>query len=766
MTKGGIFGWYRALGIIRKPFNNKYFFSILLNTSNVDFKMIITDFVKHLNLHYINISNRINESISNPNGNFNPDNIRFPKTQELLNDRCANTYGNIYHLCKNFNIDLNMEKYGISQTTMNIFIANVFGYIPTVLVMFILSALFVIYYIVQMALSCSVWKPKETTKPHIAAAVFFYVGIALIVISVIFYFCGYKSFHDFYYTLVNLDTLILAISKSLASGMKQIADIGIPEATSPILTATLNVCNKTINDLNDTVYTVISSTLNIQNGLFSRQHDGVFNIYQNNVEPTAKDFYALADTFPNLTDLPVYFISETFDKYKEYINMLVDNENKLSKASRIIQSFFNYYIDLLHPYQRYIINIAERKIHGTNKTINQYINEIDAKTITNFGSFAKIANAFRNNIKIYYIACSCYFIFGVFVAISIFWYGVAYMMHNCYSRYVASTVSIFPLIATIIMFAFSFIFTGIGFADITLSDQFEPSLDYMLNLMINETIENRTIIFPSVNVTLKSDDVFHGILNISNITFPIPYNLFTHFIHYSKNDGVADAFELAKVVPTDKYGQEIGSFLENQSINFTLPQSIQDKINQLDDILKDSNLFPTTLSGFFHWDVPYENATNILRKLILEKNKDAYQYLNPYLEEIDNYSQIMTRKYAIVSNDIYNFLPNISNFLSTHMRNSTSTSMKILGDTFNSSVNQVYPILNTVKIEPIVGPYAIIRNALFYDISCTSAYISASGTLMIFGYLFIDVLLWERRRGMNSKPKMKNGFELHEVAQL
>lgn len=78
-TKGGIFGWFDALGLMKKPFNNKKLFGFRVNSTTPDLSMIVYDIINHLNLHDANVSQKINDYFNNNNYDENK--------AELLDDK-------------------------------------------------------------------------------------------------------------------------------------------------------------------------------------------------------------------------------------------------------------------------------------------------------------------------------------------------------------------------------------------------------------------------------------------------------------------------------------------------------------------------------------------------------------------------------------------------------------------------------------------------------------------------------------------------------
>lgn len=179
-TKGGIFGWFDALALMKKPFNNKKLFGFRLNSTEPDLSMIVYDIVNHLDLHDINISQKINDY-------FNNNNEEESHSLLLSGGKCSEKTGNSKQFCKMFGNSINFEKIGISENHLNILLANLVGYIPTNLFFIIIASLSIIYYIVQIVLQYRFFKPVEYSEPSIQSIIIFYAGDALVFISAILF---------------------------------------------------------------------------------------------------------------------------------------------------------------------------------------------------------------------------------------------------------------------------------------------------------------------------------------------------------------------------------------------------------------------------------------------------------------------------------------------------------------------------------------------------------------------------------------------------
>ena len=105
-----------------------------------------------------------------------------------------------------------------------------------------------------------------------------------------------------------------------------------------------------------------------------------------------------------------------------------------------------------------------------------------------------------------------------------------------------------------------------------MSDQFEPSIDTFLTDVVGDSIPQREITFPLINITFYTKDTYRGVLKLSKMLFPDPMNNLEHFFFSSTKDGIAESLNLQQIADIDRYGQEIGNFIIDMGEHFELPQ--------------------------------------------------------------------------------------------------------------------------------------------------------------------------------------------------
>lgn len=148
-----------------------------------------------------------------------------------------------------------------------------------------------------------------------------------------------------------------------------------------------------------------------------------------------------------------------------------------------------------------------------------------------------------------------FLIFGFILVFSSIFYAIVYNLHNKFSICIANTISIFPIIATILMFFISFVFTELGSAEVSLSEQLEPAIDHFITSVIDITFPFRMIEFPVINITQITNNFFKGEINLSNIVFPNPMNNIEYFVNTNKKMGLADSLQLSNIVDLNKYSR-------------------------------------------------------------------------------------------------------------------------------------------------------------------------------------------------------------------
>lgn len=105
------------------------------------------------------------------------------------------------------------------------------------------------------------------------------------------------------------------------------------------------------------------------------------------------------------------------------------------------------------------------------------------------------------------------------------------------------------------MFFISFVFTELGSAEVSLSEQLEPAIDHFITSVIDITFPFRMIEFPVINITQITNNFFKGEINLSNIVFPNPMNNIEYFVNTNKKMGLADSLQLSNIVDLNKYSR-------------------------------------------------------------------------------------------------------------------------------------------------------------------------------------------------------------------
>lgn len=754
--KNGIFGWFNSLSHMMKPFNNKKILGFRANTTQPDLNMIAIDIAGHLNLHDLNISGRINDAINHKK--------KKTKKQNAIslasNEKCPykNQYENVYQFCHLTGINLDLENIGIPPDHVNILIGNVAGFFPTGLFLLILACVTIIFYILQLFLCCFTFKPSEHSSPYIWSAIIFYAGDILIIISAILYFCSFTGVNSIYSTLISLNTIVPRMTYSIASSLESLTSKGIPNSFGSLIQILVNICNSTKNYFDATADSFLRPTIILQQKMISNNESnlGVFTIYNEIIHPLANKFYQNAKKYPKLANISKYFAQQNFSSYQKQMDNFLDSELNFADKMKELNSFFEYLNSTLEPYQQFIIHLPNQTLKGKNKTIEESINILKEKSLESFDSLTTLNQKAKKKHKFYNFICAIFFIFGVVLLGAPIFLGIMYLKHTKCSICIASTVSIYPIIATILMFAVAAVFTGIGFADIVMSDQLEPSLDQFLTKIISITIPTFEIVFPPINFSNKTNNHYNGILNLSKIVFPDPIHSFEYLSKSDEKTGIAESLRLNKIINMNNYGDEIGDFIINLGQNFTLPKIIIQVLNVVGDTFRLISEFPDTIDGFFNWGIQMTETTNQLRQEINENDPKAMLELEPYLAQIDNYVLEMNSQYNIARYQISVELPNALDKIDEKLSQYIESVLKDLGSVLKHLFRNVYPVLNSIQVGPLIGPYAILRNFFFYDLASTSAYLSASGTLMMFGLIFVVILMWIRRRGMLSAEDAEN----------
>lgn len=744
--KNGIFNWFISLSRSKKQFQNRKIFGFRVNTSQPDLIMIANDLADHLNLHDLNLTGKFADTVN--------DIIDRPRKRsanylslKVNKKNCPHDFENVYHFCKLTGINLNFEKYGIPSEHVDIILSNMIGYLPCGLLLFILGISSVCFYIIQIVLSFFFCKPIENSSPKVYQFILFYIGDAVLLVSAIFYFFSYDGIHSFTETMISIESILYELSSSLTSSFHSVTKHGIPNSFNPVVDHLINATTITQNYLADTSNSFINPTIDILEKLCSKNEEdlGVFSIYNYHIYILANEFYSHAEKYPKLKDISKYFAKVDFTPFQNEIQKLLDKELEFAEKVNQLNSFFEYLNSTITPYQQFVANFTHQKVKGTNKTFGEYIDYFDDMSKYYLKEMSRSADKKSKLCSSIRVA---FFILGVILICSSFFFAIVYIMHNKFSICVASTISIFSLIMTVLMFAIAFVFTEFGSADVNLSEQFEPAIDTFCDNVIGKIIPIREIEIPMINVTKHTNNFYKGIIKLSNIVLPNPFQNIQYFVNANKSLGIADSLQLWKIADLSRYGDEVGDFIINLGKSFVLPENLVSLIDNMEKIFRYVKLFPKRIDGLFNWGVPITTTTKHLRLEITVNDYSALKELEPYLNKIDSYVTLMNSQYQIALHKIYDELADALNELDIKLIEFIRNVMNNLGSSIKILLKNVYPVLNIIQTEPIVGPYAQIRNIVFYDLAGTSAYLSISGTLMMVGLVFIVVFMWIRRKGM------------------
>lgn len=751
-TKNGIFNWFNALSLMKKPFNNKKIFGFRANSSEPDLSMIVNDIVNYLNISDLNVSGKIDDQV----------NLQEKTESNLLllsSDKCSGRTGNVHQLCELFNTDIKFENIGISEKNADILIANVAGYIPTNLFFVVVATTSVVYYIVQLFLSCFYCKPKESSPPNTFTIILFFSADILVFISAVLFCCSFKGIDNFSTTLTSLDTVVPRITYSIALSFSSLLEEGIPNGLDPIFQLVIDVLNSVQTFISNSSNSFLNPTEILLSKMTSRNESdmGVFPIYNDQIQPIANDFYNKASEFPKLSNISKFFFKQNFTLYQTSLQDLYDSELSLSQQLTDLVSLFEYINSVVQPLQEQIFALMNETI-GDNKTIAEAIEDLKESSLGSFTELSKIRKEAKEKSGLWTGLKCVYFIAATLFVGSPVVFGLAFSSRSKFSVCIASTAAVCPFISTLLMLVCAFFMTGFGFALVAVSNQLEQRIDGFIDEAIDRAFPGRRILMPTVNATKQTNGVYRGVLEMSDIIFPKKVTNFARFVEADEDAGIASALNLNEIVNMGGYGEEIGLFIEQLGMNFTLPPATAAALNEARGKLSALSVLPKKIDGFFNWLVPMSMATDHLRQQVEEADPQAVSVLSPYLDEIDHYSAVMNDQFSIALAQVSDVLPQSLTSLDGLVAAFIHDITRDLSRSVISLMRNVYTVVDSVKAGLVTGPYSLVRNVIFYDLSSTCAYMSASATLMSFGLVVVALLLWLRRRGMAHDGACCGGF--------
>lgn len=759
---GGIFNWYRTLDAYRKPFDGDTFLGYTMNTSILDLKMLANDIIQHMNLKPINVTDELDEVL-------NPISLTVVENSRLLEGgKCDGLTGNLLHFCEMFNLNLDCSSIGISQEHMNIVIACIAGFIPVVLFNFIISIVILIIIIVQWILLCmGYFKPTYSRKPHIIILVGFIAGALLTLLSAIFFAVGFSSFNHMFDTFSDLDTLQDKIIISVCNSFHKLTKDSIPNAIGPIYEAILNITGvssqyllKTSNDFLEPFSTSRAMITGEQ---------GIFQIFRTEVQENASKLNELLMTNANTASLKLNIPQGDNKKYSDAIDDVFKDALTFSSYFKDINAIFVSFQEILEPYKVYLTDLTNAP-YENGMTIGEAIDSLKDQSIENIKIYNEVKQTVSPIEKLRGFLEAAWIIITILLISLPFIYGYAFFTHSKFSICMTGTAGVCPFLAIFVMFAICFLCTGLGFAISSVSNVFEPTVDYFVDGIIDDSVPNRKIILPPISVDKKSKDYFSDTqMNFTELTIPSPLDMLTHFVNSSPRTGFAEALNLRKIFDIGIIGSDLGKFFQLLGKNFKGNQQFNDALNEVADSLQFLTLlFPNMIDPFFNNGISIFKSTQKMREEIIAKDESFLNQCEPFLGAIDNSTTIMNEKYAIAVLAFHVKMPDAIKNITPQLYQYLSYLMNTFGETLAHTFNQIYPMLDSVEIAPISGPYALLRNLIFYDFSHGAAYVSLSGHLFGFGIITVVTTMLIRRYDLQpiSQVVMKSETELESSDEL
>ncbi|OHT05623.1 hypothetical protein TRFO_26571 [Tritrichomonas foetus] len=781
--EGGIFDWLKFPAFLRKQFDGLKIAGFRLNTSDIDVKWFAQSIIKNLNIN-VNISEIINEIINAKS--INVFTVKQSTNQSFLNNQnesfisllkqnisqkfnhfkndvkilssegCDVEYDNIRAICKLTGTRIDLSSLGLNDEQTDALLASILGLVSSAFPAIILLFISIVFYIFQLIGCCFWMKPKRSDCPLLVSSVFFTIGIFSMILSSCFFISTIDEINESFETLLSFDQVTSHVVSSLSDSFQILFNDLFPSASSPVFEAIFNV----VDNLEKYLTSLLSITVIIINDLRLKlvsdnpKDPGLFHIYDEIIGPEASKMHAIFRESKDTANLVYIFAPVNWSTVGNYVNDLVLGLMASINRTSDVNSLFETIEDIIQPYYHFAENPKEILLHE-NYTMGDFLDYFKNINVTDASEYQKYLEIVTKFNEIWDVFYYIFYIFGgLILALSII-YTIAFFTRNKMSRCIASSAALFPLIAVIIFSVISAAFTVVGFTLYYVSLNLEPYVDTIFDTFFEEIAPESVIPLGSMQITSKSDGYFSGSLNLGDLKFLTPLNLIFDLVTSDYSKGLADALKLDQIFDLTTLEDSIYNTFIESGASFAMPEDLLKTISTLKAALMNSEKLPITIDGLFNWGISVTQSTKFIRDYLIKIHRnDVLLRVEPYLKNIEGNVTLMRDQYVIIEDYVHEIIPLMLDQISPNLTSIVMTLTKNLGLTLSNVLTQVYPIINTLKVEVIAGPYASIRNLAFYNLTLTASYLSLAGYLAIIGFFICVLSLWIRRQGMESSNSL------------
>ncbi|OHS97145.1 hypothetical protein TRFO_36702 [Tritrichomonas foetus] len=740
-TKGGVFGWFNALGKLKK-YKIK-FLGIQSNGKDIDIDEIVKDVVPNL-VTYSNLTQIIYDNLGK---------LTNPEAQSfhILSNDNAETNNNFENFKKYFG-DFGITKY-VTVETANNAIGSIWGYVNSCLTVLIFFCIVFVLFIVNFIGCCCCCKAKNHDDPSCKGKMCFSITSSLILISAVFFIMSISSLKNVKTVIEKLDTEILSdIFKQLSGDLENIFSMNTSNPNSIYSTflpsirciqANVSLIGDTMTEKADEIMenaTMINATAySIMN---------IIEVIKNDDIPEVNTAYQAATGESGTLSLNFNFndlqqglddslsdVKQLETEIKSYTTMVDEIDTKLND---VLDTFLK-----LHDNQaKSILDYAKKHSSNLDKTYTD--------------GFRYYLQVYRDNFN---LIQGLYIALGVILILSIFIYYFCFCTFCSLSRCCSSTPSIFPLIWSIIMVFLGFVLTFIGLICLYAGSVFENLLDNGVSEIVTVYFPDNKLIFPTLYIGPYTKYLINSSIDI---TWNVQPNMLEIFNNLNVVDGtydIVDLFGISNAFNLSGLSNQLYDYIYNISQDFVLPVLVMEKLNNAVHSLETNNDIKDSIDEYQQGgENSFSDQINsMLARIdsIVSGNPEdisaAKEKLNKLKEKLDSVSL----QYSTMATDIHINIPKNYMTAAGYVQTSIRTAINNVGITLLHAIPLIYNLINEISAKQLVKYYPALKNPIAYDIPYIGANLSLSAHLVFIGFFSLVIVMWIRRKDQLSNSKKK-----------
>lgn len=408
----------------------------------------------------INLSQVIQDLLNSVvDGSTNSDKTAETTSSHLLSGQLAPTGCSSlpprtieYSFCRNLYLDnyVDDQYWGMS---MGEFVASMLGYVAVIILLVVFFVVSIVFYCIFCVGCCCCCRPHRHSLPGICNLITMILSCTLIIISAIFYMCGWlgvAKVMSLYKNLDGEDGVAIAVLNGLDNTLTKSFDTtaGFPSVLLPVVQTTRDTLESDVTALGEVVQDVLDVGVAIQNE---------FNDIYSSIGPNGEEGKIIAlvqennriareESQGHIEEINTDAIVSQMNDIKEKLDSMTDQLDTLNQVNEIPAMINNSLSPALNQAEDFLQNPLGSLLGTQNlsKLLDDLRNNITSET----GILSEIAQYDTVAQSLYKSITGLYMIFGVLLlGITAIWI-TAFWTYSCCSRCVVNCSCCCPCCCT------------------------------------------------------------------------------------------------------------------------------------------------------------------------------------------------------------------------------------------------------------------------------------------------------------------------------